>query len=234
MAFCAMPCENRAQLLFPRAGHECPPPERMKVQMSRQLRWGDASRMENASDGRSLILRAALDAMIAEGAEGFSIDDVARGANISRRTLYRYFGSKKELIQAVVNAENAAFFEEMQRSLNEFEGDFEAYLIECVCFSVRYLDRHNGGFHHSYLTKNSTLEVFTYILENIAPMWRDLLEEPYRRYVESHNASVASLENIIALISRIGLAYCLVPANEQAIREQLAILQPTLICREAL
>lgn len=197
--------------------------------MSRQLRWGDASRMENASDGRSLILRAALEAMIAEGAEGFSIDDVAQGANISRRTLYRYFGSRKELIQAVISAENGAFFEDMQRSLKEFEDDFETYLKECVCFSVRYLDRHNGGFHHSYLTKNSTSEVFTYILENIAPMWHDLLQEPYRRFVERHDASVASLENIIALISRIGLAYCLVPAAESAIREQLAILQPAFL-----
>jgi AcrR family transcriptional regulator len=181
--------------------------------------------MENANDGRSLILRAALDAMIVEGAEGFSIDEVAQRANISRRTLYRYFGTKKELIQAVISAENTAFFEEMQRSLSEFEDDFEAYLVECVCFSVRYLDRHNGGFHHSYLAKTSSSEVFAYIVENIAPMWHGILEAPYRRFADSHGPSVTSLENIIALISRIVLAYCLVPAEERAIREQMCNLR---------
>ncbi|CAJ97218.1 hypothetical protein CMPELA_31300 [Cupriavidus necator] len=114
----------------------------------------------------------------------------------------------------------------MRRSLGAFEDNFETYLEECVCFSVRYLDRHNGGFHHTYLAKGATSEVFTYILENIAPMWRDLLAEPYQRYAECHGPSVASLDSVIALISRIGLAYCLVPTDERAIREQLAILRP--------
>ncbi|WP_152222814.1 TetR/AcrR family transcriptional regulator [Pseudomonas sp. SCB32] len=201
-------------------------PERKKVHMNRQLRWGDASRMGNASDGRSLILRAALEVMIEEGTESFSIDDVAQQANISRRTLYRYFSNKKELIQAVISAENGAFFEEMQRSVQVFEDDFERYLEECVCFSVRYLDRHNGGFHHSYLAKSSTSDVFSYILEDIAPMWRGVLEEPYRRYAERHGAAVVALDDVIALISRIGLAYCLVPTDEAAVRAQMAILQP--------
>ncbi|MCE4053859.1 TetR/AcrR family transcriptional regulator [Pseudomonas sp. Au-Pse12] len=193
--------------------------------MSRQFRWGDASRMDSANEGRTLILRSALDAMIEQGVDGFSIDDVAQRANISRRTLYRYYGGKKELIQAVINAENGAFFDEMRRSLREFEEDFEAYLEECVCFSVRYRDRHHGGFHHNYLARNVTSEVFSYILENIAPMWNNVLEGPYRRDVDLYGPSPATLENIIALISRIGLAYCLVPAEESEIRAQMRMLR---------
>lgn len=193
--------------------------------MSRQLRWDGTSRMENASDGRTLILRAALEAMIAQGVEGFAIEDVAQRAHISRRTLYRYFGTKKELIQAVISAENAAFFDEMRRSLGEFEDDFERYLRECICFSVRYLDRHNGGFHHTYLARSGTAEVFGLIVEDISPMWRELLAEPYQRYVEFHGPEVQPLDELIALISRIGLAYCLVPTDEAAIRQQLAVVQ---------
>ncbi|MGE8319502.1 MAG: TetR/AcrR family transcriptional regulator [Comamonas sp.] len=193
--------------------------------MSRQLRWDGASRMENASDGRTLILRAALEAMIAQGVEGFAIDDVAQRASISRRTLYRYFGSKKELIQAVISAENAAFFEEMRRNLSAIEDDFERYLPECICFAVRYLDRHNGGFHHTYLARSGTAEVFGLIFENIAPMWRELLAAPYQRYADLHGPVVQPLDELIALISRIGLAYCLVPADEEAIRRQLAVVQ---------
>lgn len=192
--------------------------------MDRQLRWGDASRMDSANDARSVILRVALDAMIEQGIDGFSIDDVARRANISRRTLYRYFGTRKELIQGVISVENRAFFEEMQRSLVELEGDFEAYCEACVCFAVRYRDRHLGGFHHNYLAKSVSTEVFGYIVENIAPMWQRVLETPYRQYVAARGPQVPALDDIIALISRIGLAYCLVPVEESALRAQMRIL----------
>ncbi|TGN97428.1 TetR/AcrR family transcriptional regulator [Burkholderia sp. USMB20] len=192
--------------------------------MDRQLRWGDASRMDSVNDGRSAILRATLDAMIEHGIDRLSIDDVARRANISRRTLYRYFGTKKELIQGVIGIQNAEFFDEMQRALTAFEHDFEAYCEVSVCFAVRYRDRHHGGFHHNYLATSLSTDVFGYIVENIAPMWQRVLEKPYREYVAMHGARVPALDDIIALISRIGLAYCLVPADEQAMRAQMRIL----------
>ncbi|GAB3626427.1 hypothetical protein GCM10027419_12760 [Pandoraea terrae] len=180
--------------------------------------------MDSSDEGRTLILRSALDSMVELGIEGFSIDDVAERANISRRTLYRYYGTKKELIQAVISAENRAFFEEMQHGLSAYEDDFEAYLEECVCFAVRYRERH-GGFHHNYLARNVTAEVFAYILENIAPMWHHVLDGPYRRYVKKYGPSLASLDDVIGLISRIGLAYSLVPADESAIRAQMRLLR---------
>jgi AcrR family transcriptional regulator len=193
--------------------------------VDRQLRWGEAGRKDSAREGRDAILRAALAAIVEMGAENLSIDDVARRANISRRTLYRYYDSKKALIQAVIGAENQAFFDEMQQSLHAFERDFEAYCEACVCFAVRYRDRHNGGFHHSYLAKSMSAEVFAYIVENIAPMWRQVLEKPYRRHVAERGPAVPALDTIIALISRLGLAYCLVPAEENAIREQMRLLR---------
>ena len=194
--------------------------------MDRQLRWGDASRMDSANDARNAILRVALEAMIEHGIDGFSIDDVARRANISRRTMYRYFGTRKELIQGVISVENNAFFEEMQRSLAALESDFEAYCEACVCFAVRYRDRHHGGFHHNYLAKSVSTEVFGYIVEDIAPMWQRVLETPYRHYVAMRGPQVPALDDLIALISRIGLAYCLVPVEEDALRAQMRILWP--------
>lgn len=193
--------------------------------MDRQLRWGDASRMDSVHDGRNAILRAALAAMIEHGIDRLSIDDVARRANISRRTLYRYFDTKKALIQGVINVENAAFFDEMQRSLAGFEHDFEAYCEECVCFAVRYRDRHHGGFHHNYLAASVSTGVLGYIVENIAPMWQRVLAQPYRQYAAAHGPQAPALDDVIALISRVGLAYCLVPVEEPSIRAQMRILR---------
>ncbi|MFC7513519.1 TetR/AcrR family transcriptional regulator [Herbaspirillum sp. GCM10030257] len=188
--------------------------------MSRQLRWGDATRMDYFEDGRSVILRSALDCMSELGIEGFTVDDVAKRANISRRTLYRYYGSKNELIEAAVSAENQSFFEEMQRSLSDYERDFGAYLEECICFIALYRQRH-AGFHHDYLARSVTTAVLPYIVENIKPLWHKVLDEPYRRYVEQHDGTHASLDDVIALISRIGLAYSLIPADKDAIRSHM-------------
>lgn len=192
--------------------------------MTRQLRWGDASRMDSAEQGRQQILECALAAMSEVGPDGFAIDDVARRANISRRTLYRYFATKQELVQAVISSENAGFFSAMQQQLVGFEDDFERYLEECLCFAVRYRDQHRGGFHQGYLAKAASPEVFAYILEDIAPLWQQLLAGPFERHVERHGASV-SLDDSIALISRLCLAYCLVPEAPEQIRKQLRLLR---------
>lgn len=192
--------------------------------MTRQLRWGDASRMDSAEQGRQQILECALAAMIEVGPDAFAIDDVARRANISRRTLYRYFDTKKDLVQAVISSENAGFFSAMQQQLVSFEDDFERYLEECLCFAVRYRDQHRGGFHQGYLAKAASPEVFAYILQDIAPLWRQVLAAPFERHVARHGASV-SLDDSIALISRLCLAYCLVPEEPAQIRRQLRLLR---------
>ncbi|MGO4156293.1 TetR/AcrR family transcriptional regulator [Cupriavidus sp. YAF13] len=192
--------------------------------MNRQLRWGDASRIDCPEQGRALILRSTLDCMAEMGIEGFTVDDVAKRANISRRTLYRYYGTRNELIQAAIGVENGVFFEEMQRSLSGYEGDFEGYLEECVCFAVKYRQR-LAGLRQDYLARSVTAEVFPYILENIKPMWHKVLAERYRDYAEKSGTAPASLDDIIALASRIGLAYSLVPADEGAIRRQMRILR---------
>jgi len=124
----------------------------------------------------------------------------------------------------VIGVQNAVFFDEMQRALAGFEHDFEAYCEESVCFAVRCRDRHHGGFHHNYLATSLSTDVFGTIVENIAPMWQRVLDKPYREYAAAHGARVPVLDDIIALISRIGLAYCLVPADEPAMRAQLRIL----------
>jgi AcrR family transcriptional regulator len=48
---------------------------------------------------------ATLECIARHGLSKTTIDDVAREAGCSRATLYRYFGSKRELVSRVVNAE---------------------------------------------------------------------------------------------------------------------------------
>lgn len=51
---------------------------------------------------RQELIRAAASAFKAQGLSNTSVDDVARAAGVDRASLYYYFGTKKELFDAVV------------------------------------------------------------------------------------------------------------------------------------
>src|SRR5215212_1122961 len=57
------------------------------------------------------ILDAALDAMTTFGLARLSLADVAKRANLSRQTLYRYFRTKTDLLDAVVDREEQRFLD---------------------------------------------------------------------------------------------------------------------------
>jgi AcrR family transcriptional regulator len=52
---------------------------------------------------RELILRTALDLFATYGVERVSVDEIAAQANVSKVTIYKYFGSKDALYVEVVN-----------------------------------------------------------------------------------------------------------------------------------
>lgn len=50
------------------------------------------------------VMEAALRVMTRQGAESFSMDDVAEEAGVSKGTLYNYFSSKEELVEASIES----------------------------------------------------------------------------------------------------------------------------------
>ena len=64
-------------------------------------------------DTATRILDATLATMADHGIARLSLEDVARRARLSRQTVYRYFPSKKELVDAAVLREEQVFLENM-------------------------------------------------------------------------------------------------------------------------
>ncbi|MCC6552570.1 MAG: TetR/AcrR family transcriptional regulator [Polyangiaceae bacterium] len=58
-------------------------------------------RQRQAADTRELILQAFGEQMAATGPEGLSVPDVARRAGVSVRTIYRHFGGRAQLFDAL-------------------------------------------------------------------------------------------------------------------------------------
>lgn len=65
------------------------------------------------ADTRSEILDATMRALSAHGIARLSLEDVAREADLSRQTVYRYFGSRDALLEAAIVREEQAFLDDV-------------------------------------------------------------------------------------------------------------------------
>jgi TetR/AcrR family transcriptional repressor of mexJK operon len=81
---------------------------------------------------RSAIVRAALDVFLREGFARASVDAIAAAAGVSKRTIYDYYGDKRQLflstLEETKQGHAAAFQELLDRTLGQVD-DIEAALI---------------------------------------------------------------------------------------------------------
>jgi AcrR family transcriptional regulator len=94
-----------------------------------------------ALDTRARILDAAFRSVATHGLSRFTVDDVARTAELSRQTVYRYFDSKDALITALVYREEEAFLEGVRRANNEASTLGEA-MERSILFCLRLARDH--------------------------------------------------------------------------------------------
>src|SRR6476646_4148128 len=80
----------------PRAGEPVEAP--LPHQDGRRARW-----TEHRKARREELVAAAVEAVRTAGPD-FAVDDVARSAGVSKTVIYRYFGDKDELVDAVLDA----------------------------------------------------------------------------------------------------------------------------------
>lgn len=73
----------------------------------------------DAAPTRDRILEAAFNVVCQHGLGRLSLEDVAREAELSRQTVYRYFGSKQALVEAVVLREEEQFIQRILAATDE-------------------------------------------------------------------------------------------------------------------
>lgn len=104
---------------------------------SATLRWGAGQRVDDRERGAARILTAARRCIADSSVASATIDEIAREAGVSRRTVYRYFDSKDAIVRALVEEQAETFFEHLRESLQSLSaGGFRRALIHCVLFTV--------------------------------------------------------------------------------------------------
>ncbi len=89
--------------------------------------------MTNRNDRRLTIIAAAAELFLSHGSAGVSMRDIAKAANISRATLYTYFGNKDQVFDAAVNG---IIFTVTERSRRALANVGEKASLEDKLFSV--------------------------------------------------------------------------------------------------
>ncbi|MFE5891148.1 TetR/AcrR family transcriptional regulator [Streptomyces sp. NPDC056462] len=74
---------------------------------------------EGSTPKRAAILSAAQELFLADGFDRSSVDAVAARAEVSKRTVYDYFGDKQTLLKAVVDAVGQSLVTTIRRTLDD-------------------------------------------------------------------------------------------------------------------
>ncbi|MQY17832.1 TetR/AcrR family transcriptional regulator [Nocardia macrotermitis] len=74
---------------------------------------------EGSTQKRAAILSAARELFLAQGFDRSSVDAVAARAEVSKRTVYDYFGDKRTLLQAVVDTVGRSLTDTIRRTLDD-------------------------------------------------------------------------------------------------------------------
>ncbi len=182
-------------------------------------RWGSGARLDNPDKGKEMLLRAALNCLINKGLKDTTVEDVAAAANVTRRTVYRYYSGKDEIISAVLDYGRSYMFARMREQVEPYTNDLARLVEECIIFAATFQPPQQG---QTDLVSGGNFEraqphVFS---EKAIREWRRILRESYKQHVARHGA-IGELDDLIEIIARLALGYRHARMPPERIRVQI-------------
>ncbi len=179
-------------------------------------RWGNGARVDNVDTGRKKLLRAAITCFVSKGIQSTTIEDIANAANVTRRTVYRYYNGKADLITAVIELERSRLFKELYRVCEPHQQDFARMIEECIACASQVLSVSAGS--QDLLSGGNAADTLPQMLgEESYPEWEALFETAYNHY-RTHHPGAPALSDIIELTGRLVLSYRYVPGEDDEAR----------------
>jgi TetR/AcrR family transcriptional regulator len=100
-------------------------------------------------DNRSLILSRALDLWSERGYDAVGVQEIVESAGITKPTLYHYFGSKRGLLDALIDERSAGLRNALGKAA-EYRGDL-VVTLEAVVRAYFDFARSNGPYYRMQL-----------------------------------------------------------------------------------
>ncbi|MFT5032497.1 MAG: AcrR family transcriptional regulator [Bermanella sp.] len=182
-------------------------------------RWGNGARVDSVSAGKKRLLSAAITCFVSKGIRATTIEDVANAANVTRRTVYRYYNGKSELISAVIELERSQLFKQLQQACEPHQNDFIRMLVECAARAAEVLSI-SAGSQNLLSGENAANAPPQLLSEDSYRDWETLFDEAYQGYRRTH-PEVYPLSDIIELTGRLVLSFPYVPSDPDSIRRAI-------------
>ena len=178
------------------------------------IAWG------TAKESKQIVIDAAVGCFEQYGTQRTSMDDIAEGAGISRKTLYRLFEDRPKLIQAVLQSRWAKIAKKMQNRIARATC-FEEALLEgsVIAVSAARSDKLANDIIHK--ATDHTLEQFLIrgnerIYKANQDIWLTAIDEGRQAGVVKQNLSDDRIIEIIASIHALLLMRDDPPAKQRA------------------
>lgn len=182
-------------------------------------RWGSGARVDSVTTGKKKLLKAAITCFVSKGIQSTTIEDIANAANVTRRTVYRYYNGKNELVAAVIDLERRRLFDRLEQACEPFQDDFPRLVEECITRAAEVLSIAAGS--PDLLSGNNTADALPHMLsEESNGEWQDLFGDAYRHYHRSH-PELGALDDIIELVGRLVLSFRYVPGDPTTVRKAI-------------
>lgn len=172
-----------------------------------------------ASHTPERILNAARSCYQQTGILKASMEDIAAEAGISRRTLYRHFASRHEILSYVIQEAATEFLEGMSSELNGIR-NFDDFFVEALLYSIEKgptVSSHSFLFGHDILPTMNDLYLSSEDFRVLSIRFWE------KEFLKRHGQNPAHLdmEIISELFNRIVLSYLATPSPLYKSRAEL-------------
>ncbi|MBD2857697.1 TetR/AcrR family transcriptional regulator [Spongiibacter sp. KMU-158] len=179
--------------------------------MKTNKRWGSGARVDDLDTGKKMLLQAAVHCFTTKGIKATTIEDIANVANVTRRTVYRYFAGKPDIIATLMKIERTRMFRRLAEEVQQYQDDFPRLLEECIWFTATYHTPQQGN---DLVTGGNQQEANPYMdTEESDNEWRKVLHKPLTQYNQRYGKNI-DLDNLISTVGRLALAYRQIPTDK--------------------
>jgi AcrR family transcriptional regulator len=190
--------------------------------MNTNKRWGNGARVDDLDTGKKILLKSAIDCFITKGIKSTTIEDIANVANVTRRTVYRYFNGKSDIIAALIHIERERMFIKIHDIAVLHDNNFPLLLEECIWFASSYKQPEAGKL--DLVSGANASEAAPHVeTDESDEHWRELLKEPLDDYNTRNNRNI-DLDDLIKIIGRLVISYRQQPDTKERFKASLKAL----------
>ena len=181
-------------------------------------------------DDKELTKRTIIEAAAAEflthGFQATTLDDIARSADVARRTIYHHFDSKKDILFAVCLLQAQEFLEQVKAEV-KYKKDFPKYLIDCLIYVIEEAPK--SRLFMLDIAQGTGIDPIALYFGNpsLIDDWIELFQEPYNKAMIDRqinpDMNLTKLVNWFGRISTSYLQYPLPGESPEEIRDSLQV-----------